>query len=1026
MPLRAIIRANPDIALSILDNMIKTRWKLLPQEQRLGIRNFLVALAVGLSNDDATFKSQRALIKKYDLTIVQILKQDWPQEWPNFIDEIVESSQMSANICENNMLILRYLSEEVFDFSQESMTQAKTNALKSQMVSEFSKIFELCLKVLEKADRPSLIQATLHSLLRYLGWIPLDFIFKTPVLELLVNKFLEPEEFRDLTLKCLTEISSLSTKDYDQQYFAMITGALGIINRVIPLQTDFKAVYAEASTSDQEYIQNLGIFLTSFLTHHLDLVERQESQDLLINAHMYLIKISKIEERELFKVCLDYWGRLVSQLYEEIQSLPMNDLNAVFAQNPFGQNLNAQGAIAPEVLQNYNLRKHMYGPVLSQLRLVMIENMARPEEVLIVENDEGEIVREFFRESDTIILYKSMREVLVYLTHLDVTDTERIMSDKLARQLDGSEWSWNNLNTLCWAIGSISGAMNEELEKRFLVSVVKKLLSLTDQMRGKDNKAVVASDIMYIVGQYPRFLKAHWKFLKTVVKKLFEFMKETHEGVQDMACDTFIKIAQKCKRHFVAQQPNETEPFIDEIVRDLGEITSALQPSQVHTFYEACGHIISAQNARAIRERLLSELMRLPNQAWEQLMNQARNDPDILSNPEPVKTFSNVMKTNVATCTALGAGFQPQLKLIYMDMLHLYRAVSSTISEAVASQGQIATRTPKVRGLRTIKKESLKLIQTYVSTADNLEDVSQNLAPPLFQAVLEDYSSNVPDARDAEVLNCMNTVVTRVGGQIPDGVVMILQNVFECTLNMINTNFTDYPEHRVGFFELLRAINLYSFAAIVTLPDEGFSLVVDACLWASKHDHREVESAGLALTYELLQNVSEKATPEFAAKFYQNYFFNILQGMFHVLTDSDHKAGFKQQCQVLAKQIDLVESNAISVPLYQAGQVPDGTSNSAYLRQYMGHMLLEAFPHLTEGQVSNFIDGLFALHKDFPRFKLNLRDFLVQIKEYGGGNTEHLYAEDKERERVEAERQNKEKALKIGGLVKPADMDEDL
>ena len=36
----------------------------------------------------------------------------------------------------------------------------------------------------------------------------------------------------------------------------------------------------------------------------------------------------------------------------------------------------------------------------------------------------------------------------------------------------------------------------------------------------------------YIVGQYPRFLRAHWRFLKTVVNKLFEFMHETHEGVQ--------------------------------------------------------------------------------------------------------------------------------------------------------------------------------------------------------------------------------------------------------------------------------------------------------------------------------------------------------------------------------------------------------------------------------------------------------------------------------------------------------------
>jgi exportin-1 len=58
---------------------------------------------------------------------------------------------------------------------------------------------------------------------------------------------------------------------------------------------------------------------------------------------------------------------------------------------------------------------------------------------LIVENDEGEIVREFMKESDTIVLYKSMREVLVYLTHLDVQDTEQIMTDKLSKQVSIEE-----------------------------------------------------------------------------------------------------------------------------------------------------------------------------------------------------------------------------------------------------------------------------------------------------------------------------------------------------------------------------------------------------------------------------------------------------------------------------------------------------------------------------------------------------------------------------------------------------------
>ena len=90
---------------------------------------------------------------------------------------------------------------------------------------------------------------------------------------------------------------------------------------------------------------------------------------------------------------------------------------------------------------------------------------------------------------------------------------------------------------------------DEETEKRFLVTVIKDLLGLCEIKRGKDNKAVVASDIMYIVGQYPRFLKAHWKFLKTVVNKLFEFMHETHEGTdsRNLALFAYLSLQKACR-----------------------------------------------------------------------------------------------------------------------------------------------------------------------------------------------------------------------------------------------------------------------------------------------------------------------------------------------------------------------------------------------------------------------------------------------------------------------------------------------
>ncbi|KAF5108167.1 hypothetical protein DV495_001561 [Geotrichum candidum] len=1012
------------IALSILDKIINTRWKALPSDERNGIKNFVAQLCVSWSNDDSVFKAQRALLNKANLTLVQILKQEWPANWPNFIPEIVGSSRTGLNVCENNMTILKLLCEEVFDFSAEQMTSVKAKTLKRQMREEFLEIYKLCIEVLENADRPSLINATLQCLLRYFHWVQLSYIFETPIIELLVTKFLAPPEFRNVTLKCLTEIATTEKVEaYEPILYQMFVQSMTVVHGIIPSETNFKFAYESAGSLDQEFIQNLALFLSAYLSKYLKSIENQNNQALLEEVHLYLIKISQIEEREVFKICLDYWARLVAELYQEIEKIPISDLNPMVGHN-FLHSFNAGGAANPETLAHYPLRKHKYNNILSSLRLVMIEKMVRPEEVLIVENDEGEIVREFVKESDTITLYKSIREVLVYLTHLDVVDTERIMTEKLARQSDGSEWSWNNLNTLCWAMGSISGAMNEEMEKHFLVLVIKELLSLTEKKKGKDNKAVVASNIMYIVGQYPRFLKAHWKFLKTVVNKLFEFMHETHEGVQDMACDTFIKIAIKCKRHFVALQQQEDEPFIEEIIRKLPDITSDLQPQQVQTFYEACGHIISAQNVKNIRERLLTELMRLPNMAWNGVIEQSKSDPELLTNPDNIKIIANIMKTNVSTCSSLGASFYSQLKLIYIDMLHLYRAVSQMISDAVAQQGDVATKTPRVRGLRTIKKEILKLIEAYISKAEDLDDIVNELASPLLGAVLSDYRTNVPDAREAEVLHCMNTLVNRVGKIAPEMVLNILENVFECTLDMINKTMNDYPEHRVEFFKLLRTINLESFPALLKLPEDVFKQTIDACLWGVKHDNREVESSGLYLTLELMTNMGDMHN-ELSHLFFKMFFKPIINDILYVLTDSDHKAGFKIQSQILAKFIDLCESNSINGPLYTSDEAPENTSNLEYFKIYFCSILISAFNHLQLGKVELFFNSLVQSHRDPVQFKQILRDFLVELKEFGGDDTSYLYVEDREKERLEREAEERERAKKIGGLIKPNDLDED-
>ena len=133
----------------------------------------MVNFIIQLSNNEDRTQIDRTLLNKLNLVLVSILKQEWPHNWPTFINEIISSCHSSLPICENNMAILRLLSEEVFDYSEDQMTSAKRRELKQSMSDEFTSIYQLCSEVLRTATEASLIKATLETLLRFLNWIPI-------------------------------------------------------------------------------------------------------------------------------------------------------------------------------------------------------------------------------------------------------------------------------------------------------------------------------------------------------------------------------------------------------------------------------------------------------------------------------------------------------------------------------------------------------------------------------------------------------------------------------------------------------------------------------------------------------------------------------------------------------------------------------------------------------------------------------------------------------------------------------------
>ncbi|KAF0726074.1 hypothetical protein AaE_009640, partial [Aphanomyces astaci] len=196
--------------LQILEDAIKYKWFIMPKEQREGIKQYIVGKILNLAADESTMRKERLFISKLNLVLVQVLKHEWPKNWPSFITDICTSSQKSEVLCENNMLILKLLSEEIFDFSKDQMTEKKTKALKESLNHEFVQIFRLCEFVLDKSTHIPLLTITLQTLLRFLSWIPLGFIFETNLVETLVKKFFATQAFRNDTIACLSEIAQLT------------------------------------------------------------------------------------------------------------------------------------------------------------------------------------------------------------------------------------------------------------------------------------------------------------------------------------------------------------------------------------------------------------------------------------------------------------------------------------------------------------------------------------------------------------------------------------------------------------------------------------------------------------------------------------------------------------------------------------------------------------------------------------------------------------------------------------------------
>jgi exportin-1 len=102
--------------------------------------------------------------------------------------------------------------------------------------------------------------------------------------------------------------------------------------------------------------------------------------------------------------------------------------------------------------------------------------------------------------------------------------------------------------------------------------------------------------------------------------------------------------------------------------------------------------------------------------------------------PEVIKSIDFIIKVNTRVAESVGFMYVSYLNNIFADLLRMYGLYSQCISNSVRTR----TNEHMIKPMKQVRRDMLKLIQTYIENCDNLTVFNDRFLPSL-QSLVNDY-----------------------------------------------------------------------------------------------------------------------------------------------------------------------------------------------------------------------------------------------------------------------------------------------
>lgn len=209
--------------LHLITNVIKFKWNDLDPSFKLVIKNKLIELITNLDSRGDVKKSTQYFRNNLCLTFLELVKREWPQNWPTLLSELCEISNKSFEQRDLVLTIFKYIAEEFIVNENPTIPMQRRKDIIQFLNANMEFVYKLFLDCLEETyaaiqniqntelveKNVLLARSCIGCLINYVDWININLIFSKDFRLITITlSLLHHKELCIDAAKCLISILS--------------------------------------------------------------------------------------------------------------------------------------------------------------------------------------------------------------------------------------------------------------------------------------------------------------------------------------------------------------------------------------------------------------------------------------------------------------------------------------------------------------------------------------------------------------------------------------------------------------------------------------------------------------------------------------------------------------------------------------------------------------------------------------------------------------------------------------------------